>query len=250
MKRLALALALNVTAAVAQAPPAAPTAADALAQLEHHNPQAALATLTRVLAARPDDVSANLLAAAAELALYDGPHAVGYAERAHQLDPDNWKVHTTLVTAYTLAGDMQKRDAERATLRTLHESTTAPDARASSGFLLDLFRVKDYRVEAVEYFKPLGKYHLYYRFILKDADGNRIWQISVVSDDFNQASWAKAYPEQAAQGQRQFQLTGESPGGSSHVDYTTFSGSPSYDFARKRVIEILKAQTEPFPTGK
>ena len=234
---------------MAQAPPAQSTS-DALAQLEHHDPQAALNTLTKVLAATPDDVSANLLAAAAEIALYDGPHAVTYAERARQLDPDNWKVHTTLVTAYAMAGDTQKRDAERATLHALHESTTAPDARASSGFLLELFRVKDYRVEAVEYFKPLGRFHLYYRFILKDPDGNRIWQISVVSDDFNQASWAKAYPQQAAQGQRQFQITGESPGGVSHVDYSSFSGSASYDFARKRVVEILTAQAGPFVPEK
>ena len=249
MRCFALGLVLFVTAAVAQAP-ATPVIQDALTQLEHHDPQAALATLTKIITATPDDVSANLLAAAAEIALYDGPHAVTYAERARQLDPDNWKVHTTLVTAYAMAGDTQKRDAERATLRTLHESTTAADARASSGFLLDLFKVKDYRVEAVEYFKPLGKFHLYYRFILKDADGNRIWQISVVSDDFNQASWARAFPQQAADGQRQFQITGESPGGASHVDYTTFSGSPSYDFARSRVVAILTAQTEPFAATK
>ena len=244
-----VAAALSVTVAVAQSLPGA-TTADALAQLEHHDSQAALVTLTKILAATPDDVSANLLAAAAEIALYDGPHAVTYAERARQLDPGNWKVHTTLVTAYTMAGDTNHRDAERATLRQLHESATAPEARASSGFLLDLFRVKDYRVEAVEYFKPLGKFHLYYRFILKDADGNRIWQISVVSDDFNQSSWARAYPQQAAEGQRQFQITGESPGGSSHVDYTSFSGSASYDYARSRVVAILNAQTGPFGDAK
>ncbi len=215
------------------------------AALRAGQPQQALTLLQQALAAEPDNAPANLLAASAEIALYRGTDAVRYAERAQALEPDNWKVHTTLVTAYTMAGDTAHRDAERAVLRKDHENPNLPDARETSGFLLDLFQVGRYRVEAVEYFKPLGKYNTYYRFLIRNSAGARVWTIEVNSDSLNQTSWAQAYPKQAAEGQRQFQM--ESAQGPDHTEYRTFSGGASYDFAKAQVIKILEAQTAPFP---
>ena len=201
--------------------------------------------LQQAIAAEPDSAPANLLAASAEIALYRGADAVRYAERAQALEPENWKVHTTLVTAYAMAGDAARRDAERALLRKDHENPALPDARETSGFLLDLFRSGDYRVEAVEYFKPLGRYNTYFRFLIRNAQGARVWTIEVNSDSLNQASWAQAYPKQAAEGQRQFQI--ESAQGPNHTEYRTFSGAASYDYAKSQVVQILAAQTTPFP---
>ncbi len=145
-----------------------------------------------------------------------------YAEKAKQLAPDDWRVNTTLVTAYAVAGHTQQRDAERELLRKLHDDPKAKEANQSNGFLLEMFPVGKYRVDAIEYFHPMGKFHLYYRFIVRDAAGKRVWEISLTSDDMNQASWAKAHPEQAAAGKRQYSLQGE--GGGEHADYRFFSG--------------------------
>ncbi len=70
-------------------------------------------TSSALLASDPDNVTANLLASTSAVELYQGPLAVQYAEKAEKLDPQNWKIHTTLVAAYAAAGMMQQRDKER-----------------------------------------------------------------------------------------------------------------------------------------
>ena len=229
-----------------------PTAADTTPQLQQSiaalhagQPQQALTLFQQVVAADPQSAAGNLLAASAEIALYQPASAVRYAERAQALEPDNWKIHTTLVTAYAMAGDVAHRDAERQALRAAHENPALADARGTNGFLLDLFHAGRYNVEAVEYFKPVGRYNTYFRFIIRNAAGAHVWTIEVNSDSLNQSSWALAYPQQAKEGQRQFQI--ESAQGDVHVGYRTFSGAAAYDYAKSEVIKIVSAQAGPFP---
>jgi tetratricopeptide (TPR) repeat protein len=216
-----------------------------LTALKDHQPQQALSAFQQALQQNPSDVAANLYAAGAALELYQGGLAVQYAERARELSPNNWKVHTTLVVAYAMAGRVQQRDAERELLRRLHSDPKAPEAVQTSGFLLDMFPVKQYRVEAVEFFQPVGKFNVYYRFIIRAPQGKRIWAFNIESNDFDEKSWEQAHPQQAAEGDRQFQITGE--GGGRNVDYEMFSGKPAYDSVKARILRILNAQTAPFP---
>jgi len=216
-----------------------------LAALKANQAQQALDDFQKALQSNPNDVSANLLAATAALDLYKGDLAVQYAEKARQLDSGNWKVHTTLVAAYAAAGKKTQRDQEREILRKLHDDPHAPDAMQTSGFLLEMFPVKQYRVEAIEYFKPVGKFNLYYRFLIRNAAGKRVWQIDVESNQFDQKSWAEAHPDEAAAGKRQFQLAGED--GDSRTDYHMFSGLPDYDLIRGQVVSVIQQQTTPFP---
>ena len=253
-------VALTATVALAQSPPtqlqnAPPAQAVQLGQpsqieqgeaaLHAGQPQQALTLFQQALAADPQNAAANLLAATAEIALYQPADAIRYAQKAQTLEPENWKVHTTLVTAYAMTGDLAHRDAERAILRQAHNNPALADARQTSGFLLDMFRAGRYQADAVEYFKPLGTYNTYFRFLIRNAAGARVWTIEINSDSLNQSSWAQAYPRQAAQGQRQFQI--ESAPGEAHVEYRTFSGAPGYDYAKSQVVKILEAQTAPFP---
>ncbi len=217
----------------------------AITQLAQHQPQRALDLLTQVLSQNPEDAVANLVAAGASIALNQPDRAIAYGEQARRLEQNNWKVDTTLVTAYAMAGKTAERDAMRASLRALHATGKEPDAKQASGFLLDHFLVSKRIVDAVEYFAPVGKFHIYYCFFLRDGQGRRVWQINVQSDDFNQASWAKAYPQQAAQGKRQFQITGE--GGGVGTDYRSFSGSPDYDWIKARVTELINAHAGAYP---
>ncbi len=218
---------------------------EGLAALKSHQPQQALAAFQQALQANPNDVAANLYAAGAALELYQGNLAVQYAEKAKQLAPDNWKVHTTLVVAYAMAGKIQERDAERELLRKLHADPKAPEAMQTNGFLLDLFPVKQYRIEAIEFFKPVGKFNVYYRFHVRNTQGKLVWSFNVESNDFDEKSWEQAHAQQAADGERQFQITGEGNGKS--VDYDMFSGRPAYDSIKARILGILNAQTAPFP---
>jgi len=238
----------------AQEPPANPatsqssvaeTTEKGLDALKANQPQQALDLFEQALKSNPNDSAANLLAATAALSLYKGDVAVKYAEKARDLDPNNWKVHTTLVAAYAAAGKKEQRDKEREVLRKLHDDPHAPDAMQTRGFLLEMFPVKQYKVEAIEYFSPVEKFHIYYRFIIRNAAGKRVWQIDVESNDFDQNSWAKAHPDEASAGKRQFQLVGADR--DLHVDYRMFSGTADYDTMRAQVVEVIQEQTTPFP---
>jgi tetratricopeptide (TPR) repeat protein len=233
-------------AAPAVAPGAAaanPSLAKGLAALHDNEARTALTDFQQVLQSDPNNTAANLLASTAAVELFQGPAAVQYAEKARQLDPQNWKIHTTLVAAYSAAGMKQQRDQERALLHEMHR-TGAPDARLATGFLLEMFPVENYRVDAVEYFEPMGKFRTWYRFLVRQADGHRVGEIDVQSDDFDQKSWAEAHPTEAAAGQRQFQITGHGDDSNS-VDYRMFSGMPDYDNIRVMVVEILHTRGIP-----
>jgi tetratricopeptide (TPR) repeat protein len=238
--------ALGQAAAPAQAQPTVAAITEkGLAALGANQPQQALDLFEEALKANPNDAAANLLAATAALSLYKGDLAVKYAEKARDLDPNNWKVHTTLVAAYAATGQKERRDQERETLRKLHDDPHAPDAMQTKGFLLEMFPVKQYRVEAIEYFHPVDKLHIYYRFLIRNAAGKRVWQIDVESNDFDESSWAKAHPDEVAAGKRQFQLVGEDR--DLHMDYRMFSGTADYDTIRAQVVSVIKEQTAPFP---
>ena len=213
--------------------------------LHDNHPGDALTAFQAALTLAPDSAAANLLAASAAVQLFQPQLAVKYGERAKALEPLNWKIDTTLVTAYAMVGDTSHRDAERNALRTAHANPKLTEAVQTKGFLLDLFRAGAYRVEAVEYFKPIGTFNTYFRFVLRDEKTNQVvWTIEANSDSMNQTSWAQAYPKQAAQGQRQFQLDGVFDGG--HTEYRTFSGGADYDWIKSQVIKIIAAQKGPF----
>ncbi len=242
-----------------QAPTTAPpTVSIGLAALRSGHPHQALADFQRCLAANPSNAAAALYAATAALELYNGPLAVQYAERARQLDPDDWKVDTALVAAYSAAGNKPQRDALRAQLRQLHSSggPNAPAARDANGFLLEMFPVEyhpaagpaaSYHVDAIEYFEPIGELRTYYRFLIRrSTGGSRLWEIDVRSNNFDEASWAQAHPSEAASGLRQFQIDGHSDAGQG-VDYRLFTGRDDYDAFRAIVVNILRSQ--PVPTA-
>jgi len=237
----------NASPALPQPVPASVSGNSTLAQglvaLKANQARQALSDFQLVLRTDPANISANLLASTAAVELYQGQLAVQYAEKAQQLDPQNWKIHTTLVAAYSAAGMKQQRDQERAILAQLHK-TGAPDARQATGFLLEMFPLGSYRVDAVEYFESMGKFHTYYRFLVRQADGRRVWEVDVQSDDFDERSWVQAHPDEAAAGARQFQISGHGDN-SQNVEYRNFSGKPDYDSIRVMVVEILR--TRPFP---
>uniref|UniRef100_A0A372ITU6 Uncharacterized protein n=2 Tax=Paracidobacterium acidisoli TaxID=2303751 RepID=A0A372ITU6_9BACT len=244
----AVALFAGMQASAQSAAPAAQTRQkidQGIADLKAGQDAQALAVLREAIAADPGNEAVLLLAADAALNLYQGPVAVQYAEKARAIDPNDWKIHTTLVAAYAAAGMRPQRDAERMLLRKYHSDPTAKDAEQTSGFLLEIFPVKQYRVEAVEFYRPVEKMHIYYRFLIRDQGRKRVWSIDAESNDFDETSWAKAYPKQAAEGQRQYQLTGH--GTSINLDYRMFSGNPDYDTIRAMVVKIIEQQTAPFP---
>jgi tetratricopeptide (TPR) repeat protein len=219
----------------AQTPAPTVTTDQGVAALEAHQPAQALADFQQILQADPNNAVATLYAATAALEQYNGPLAVQYAEKARQLDPQSWKVHTTLVAAYAAAGDREKRDAERAQLAQLH-ANGAPDARKASGFLLEMFQSGPDQVNAIQYFDPVGKFHTYYRFLIHDTAANTTREIDVQSNDFDEKSWEQTHATQAAAGERHFQITDAN----GTTQFRSYAGKPDYDQFRAMVVEIIK----------
>jgi tetratricopeptide (TPR) repeat protein len=222
-------------------PPATPATSpvdQGLAALRAGQPATALGIFQQILTADPNNAVADLYASTAALEQYDGQLAVEYAEKARQLDPQSWKIHTTLVAAYASAGMKQKRDDERALLAKLH-ATGAPDARQASGFLLEMFQVGSLEVNAVQYFEPVGRFRTYYRFLVHDSATHASREIEIQSNEFDEKSWAAVHPAQAADGDRQFQITDAA----GTRDYRTFSGKPDYDEIRAMIVNILQEKT-------
>lgn len=224
-------------AATPQATPTPPAIDAGLAALRDGQPAQALTIFQQILAADPNNAVADLYAATAALEQYNGPLAVQYAEKARQIDPLSWKIHTTLVAAYAAAGMKQQRDDERAQLAKLHASGAA-DARKANGFLLEMFQAGSLEVNAIQYFEPMGRFHTYYRFLVHDPAAKATREIDVQSNEFDERSWERTHAAEAAQGERHFQLT------DAHgtTDYRTFAGKPDYDAIRAMVVEILQAQ--------
>jgi hypothetical protein len=94
----------------------------------------------------------------------------------------------------------------------------------------------------------MGKFHTYYRFLVRQADGRRVWEVDVESDDFDEQSWATEHAAEAASGNRQFQITGRGDNNQS-VDYRNFSGKADYDNIRVMVVEILRSRGVPGEQG-
>ena len=232
------ALSAGQTAPVPPPSGAAAAISQGLAALQTNQPRQALTDFQQAIQADPNNAAANLLASTAAVELYQGQMAVQYAEKARQLDSQNWKIHTTLVAAYSAAGMKPQRDQERAILEQLHRVGPA-DARQATGFLLEMFPDRANRVDAIEEFEPMGKFHTWYRFLLHQPDGRRFWDIDVQSNDFDQRSWATAHAAEAAKGDRQFQIVGHGDN-NQEIDYRMFSGQPDYDQIRAMVVEILK----------
>lgn len=220
-----------------QTAPAPPTVDAGLAALRSGQSAQALAIFQQILAADRNNAVADLYAATAALEQYNGPLALQYAEKARQIDPQSWKIHTTLVAAYAAAGMKQQRDDERAQIAKLH-TTGAPDARKANGFLLEMFQVGSLQVNAIQYFEPMGRFHTYYRFLVHDPATKASREIDVQSNDFDEKSWEQTHRDQAAQGQRHFQVTDAN----GTTDYRTFAGKPDYDAIRAMVVAILKGQ--------
>ena len=86
-----------------------------------------------------------------------------------------------------------------------------------------------------------------------DKAGNLYLTLSIESRDFDQPSFAKNHPKEAAQGLRGFSLdayreTGLNSAGQrtqTHYTYKFLVGQPSYDTVRQEFISVVNGKTAP-----
>jgi hypothetical protein len=276
-------LALSPSITVAQAAPAKPSAQDdetlspterahrddllgpGLAKLKAGEAADAYALFGAALKAYPADLRVLRYAAEAALLSHQDAIALDLYSRALNVHPHQpWPLRLGRMTAEARLERWSDFDHDLADLRAAKKAGD-PQLAASSGFVIDQFEVNGIPVQAIVMPAMASHFHTLYRFILPaltssnapiqssattpgpedrcKRPGFRPY-IDLESDDVDQASFQKSYPDKAAKGDREFSLD-TYPGPCSQGLIRFYSGEPSYEDVRAAIIKALAKSKAP-----
>jgi tetratricopeptide (TPR) repeat protein len=241
------ALLLGSCLCAGQAAPPAPAAqpdaslfAAVRASLDAGKKDEALAKAMDIVKAWPNNADANAITGFVLLQMAKPGDAMPYIRKAQSIDPGDPRIHLLLVQVYAEQGDTEHRDQEIALLRGYHSDGRHPEFARLTGFMIEEIPAGSKKVQAEEYFQPVGRYHFYYRFNVYDATGKLEEFFALASEDEDQAFFEEAHPKRAKAGERRFSIdeyTGNSQALLGFVD-----GEPSYDVLRARILKALSAE--------
>jgi len=166
-------------------------------------------------------------------------------------DPQDWQAAAMLMRGCAETGDTACRDAELTHLLDLHsQGITPPNLRELA---VEHLKVGDKTLAINFSLIPWGPYKTYAAGDVNDAAGKLLMTISLESSDFDQASFAKDHPDDAARGVRLFSLdayeeTGTNSSGQrtqTHYTYKFFTGQPSYATIRQDFIDVAGGKAKP-----
>ncbi len=208
----------------------------------------ALTEAKAILAAHPDSPQANKLVGVVLLDDQKATDSLPYFQKALQLDANDASVHGLLVQAYAQEGDRKNRDEQRAILRGFHSDGKHPDFTRSMAFMIETIPFEGKIVQAVEFYEPAGKFHLYYRFNVYNTDGKLVKFYALESDDADQPAFAKEHPKEAAAGERRVSIdiyARNAAGNPTQGVIAFIDGQPAYDDLRSRIIKIVDSSMLP-----
>jgi hypothetical protein len=144
----------------------------------------------------------------AEAALNTGniPLAISLMQPIRQSSPVRWQASALLARAYAESNRDAERDAEIANLQRLHDTKAYPRLAQTQQFLLEFHKTPTGSVRIWYSLEPWGKSRVYLFARIYDIDGQEKLHVTLDSSDFEQISWAKAHPKEAAAGQQIFFL--------------------------------------------
>ena len=191
---------------------------------------------------------------AAEAAINLGDYA--YAEA--NLKPltqsgDDWQAHILLARCDAQQGRDADRDAELNLLTKMHAATTDPRFSSLKQFLVEKVPTTMGSLQILWSLVPVGNYKVYEMGRVMNADGKRVFLISLESNDQEQAAWGGRHPELAAKGDRFFSLDGyrDDAGPNGQVTQTHFTfvffedGRPSYNVVKECMVSIAEGKARP-----
>ena len=197
---------------------------------------------------------------AAEAALNTGETAfvITTLQPLEQADPADWQARMLLARAYAQTasepGHRQKRDEEVAEVIRLH--LAAPDSKLGKlrDFLLEDIRQGEQSIQFYPALTPWGPYKVH--LIARLSSGAPLQpglRITLESSDSDQPFFAQQHPAEAAAGKRLFSLDGYAPDRKdadgrtvqTHYTYAFFTGEPTYDEVRTRILDIASNKVKP-----
>lgn len=166
-------------------------------------------------------------------------------------DPQDWQASAMLVRACAETGDAACRDQQIAHMVELHsQGVTPPQFREIT---VENVKVGEKTLLINFSLVPWGPYKTYAVGDVNDAGGKLLVTISLESSDFDQVSFAKQHPDDAAKGIRMFSLdayaeTGTNASGQrtqTHYTYKFFNGQPPYATIRQEFIDVVSGKSKP-----
>jgi len=190
------------------------------------------------------------LAAEAAINAGDMQYATGLLAPLEAANPDDWQAAALMARIYAEGGDQAHRDAEMARLNDLHAKGSIP--AGVQQYLLEKIHEPDRAIWVSHSLTPWGGYHVYDYARVFDGNGQLLFRLTLESDDFDQPSFAKQHPADAAAGKRAFSFDGYREGPTNgaqrtevHMTYALLPGEPSYDEVRAAFIRIATGEMRP-----
>jgi hypothetical protein len=211
----------------------------------------ALAIYKSLLAAHPGDPLFSKFAAESAINTGDIAYAIQTLQPVEVHNADDWQAATLLARAYAESGDKQHRDAEMLRLADLHKRGITPSRLTQ--YIIEKIHAGDHVILLFNSFEPWGNYKIQNYARVLDNDGHQFLLVTLESADFDQPSFAKEHPKEAAAGARSFSLdaykdTGTNSSGQktqTHYTFKFFVGQPTYDVVRQDIIEVAAGKTSP-----
>jgi hypothetical protein len=211
----------------------------------------ALVTYKGLLAKIPSDPILSEFASEAALNSSDNAFALAILKPLAANDPNDWQAVSLLARACAESGDTACRDSNLAHLMELHKQGVAPPNLRQ--FVLERVKIGDNTLVVLPSLEPIGFYKVYDLGRLMDRNGNIFMRITIESGDFDQSTFAKEHPTEAALGTRAFSLdayreTGLNGNGQrtqTHFTYRYYVGQPTYEQVRQAFIDVANGKATP-----
>jgi hypothetical protein len=206
----------------------------------------ALAGFKALLQELPGDPLLSKFAAESDLNCGDGKFAVDTLRPVVQTNPDDWQASALLAHAYAATGDNKARDAAMVHMLELRQKgVTPPDMQV---YILETIKVGDNTLVIRPSLVPWGPYKVHFLGQLMNAQGQIFFRMTLESSDFDQRSFARDHPKEAAAGLRRFSLDGyrqTGPNTQTHMTFGFYEGEPPYETVREKFLSIAENKEHP-----
>ncbi|WP_263355865.1 tetratricopeptide repeat protein [Acidicapsa ligni] len=216
--------------------------AAAYAATHCHDYVGALPLYRKALSDYPDDPRALILTAEAAAKANQTEEAITLFQRALARESNfTWSTRIALMRAYMSLNRWEDFESERADTRraALNGDRTLSQ---KDGYPIDTLRTDTTFVRVIEFAKLHGVSHTRDRFLLygeKDACTGYIPYIDLESNDIDQESFAKRYPDKAAAGMQSYSLESYLTPNAHGTLKIYPDGEPDYQVLRADVLDAL-----------
>ena len=175
--------------------------------------------------------------------------ALTYWQRYRTLRSEDWRVLPKLIQTYQALGRIELRDETLAELLRLRAQTLDPEFLDARWFCREQFKMNGRRVLVYQFFEPSGEWMQFYRFLVRNAEGEKDFYISLGSYDMT--TQISRELGEIKEDERVYHFDGYYPDGL-HRTFGFLDGKtpPTYDEIRPTILKILKGEIQPMSSSQ